>query len=102
MRRYPTHSESLLWRALSARKLGASFRRQVVVGRFSCDFACAKARLVVEVDGGYHGRRTGADARRDAALRKLGWRVLRLHAAVVEHKLSVAVALVRAALVQQS
>ena len=34
--------------------------------------------LVVEVDGGYHTQRRCADARRDRALERLGYRVLRL------------------------
>jgi very-short-patch-repair endonuclease len=41
------------------------------------------AKLVVEVDGGYHRDRVAADARRDRALRRLGDRVLRLSAALV-------------------
>jgi very-short-patch-repair endonuclease len=35
---------------------------------------------VVEVDGNCHVRRRAADARRDAALRALGWRVVRIEA----------------------
>jgi adenine-specific DNA-methyltransferase len=62
------------------------------------DFLAPGARLVVEVDGGYHARRQQADARRDAALRRLGYRVLRLHAEVVEQEPAQALALVRRAL----
>jgi primosomal protein N' (replication factor Y) len=43
---------------------------------FIADFACVSARLVVEVDGGQHGG--AADAARDAALARAGWRVLRV------------------------
>jgi very-short-patch-repair endonuclease len=53
---------------------------------------------VVEVDGNYHARRRGADARRDAKLRRLGYRVLRLPAALVMNDLKAAVELVREAL----
>jgi len=68
-----TESEARLWSALSAGQLGVSFRRQVPLGnRFIVDFLAPRARLVVEVDGGYHARRRGADARRDAKLRRLG------------------------------
>ena len=60
MRCAPTPSEAALWRLLSARKLDVSFRRQVVVaGRFIADFAAPAARLIVEVDGGYHAHRAG-------------------------------------------
>ena len=37
----------------------------------------------MEVDGGYHGRRVVADARRDRDLRRLGYTVLHLDAALV-------------------
>ena len=94
-----TESEARLWSALSAGQLGVSFRRQApLVNRFIVDFLAPGARLVVEVDGTYHERRRGADARRDAKLRRLGYRVLRLPAALVMNDLKAAVALVRAAL----
>ena len=80
MRQAPTDSEATLWRALRARQLGVEFRRQVPVLRFIVDFLAPAARLIVEVDGGYHARRTRADARRDEKLRRAGYRVLRVHA----------------------
>ena len=94
-----TESEARLWSGLSAGQLGVSFRRQVPLGhRFIVDFLAPRARLVVEVDGGYHARRCAADAHRDAKLGRLGYRVLRLPAALVMEDLQAAVALVRAAL----
>jgi very-short-patch-repair endonuclease len=72
MRFEPTASEAALWRALSGKRLGVAFRRQVPIGRYIVDFLAPSARLVVEVDGGYHARRATADARRDAALRRAG------------------------------
>ena len=101
MRAAPTTTEALLWQRLSGSQLGVGFRRQLVVGRYIVDFAAPAARLVVEVDGGYHARRLRADARRDRALGKLGWRVLRLPAELVQHRLEDAVATVRAALEQR-
>ena len=94
----PTASEARLWSALSAGKLGVGFRRQVVLGNFIVDFLAPRARLVVEVDGGYHAQRGAADARRDGKLRGLGYRVLRLPAELVMNNLRAAVELVRAAL----
>ncbi len=97
MRCAPTWSEAALWRLISARKLGVSFRRQVVVGgRYIADLAA----------GGYHGRRAVADARRDRVLRREGWplggslrsRVLRLSEELVIRSPSEAVAAVRSAL----
>ncbi len=75
-------------------------RRQVPIGRYIADFVAPSVKLVVEVDGGYHlaPARVRADARRDRYLGKLGYRVLRLPAALVQHQLSEAVALVVSAL----
>ena len=92
-----TASETALWGALVSGKLGVSFRRQVVIGSHVADFVAAKIRLVVEVDGGYHASRQAADARRDAKLQRLGYRVLRLEAEMVERDPPRAVALVREA-----
>ena len=50
---------------------------------------------LVEVDGEYHARFAARDARRDRALRRAGWRVLRLDAALVMGDLEVAVGRVR-------
>jgi very-short-patch-repair endonuclease len=52
----------------------------------------------VEVDGGHHARRSAADARRDRALARMGYRVLRLPAELVESQLGEAIARVQAAL----
>src|SRR5688572_16051452 len=98
-RRAMTESEARLWGELSGRKLGVQFRRQVPIdGRYIVDFAAPAARLVVEVDGGYHVGRRGGDRRRDERLRELGWRVVRVEATLVMRELGAAVGVVRAAL----
>ena len=98
MRAAPTTTEALLWGALRKQQLGVPFRRQLRIGgRYIVDFAAPSVRLVVEVDGGYHQPRQRADSRRDRDLGRLGWRVLRLPAELVLHRLDDAVALVRAA-----
>jgi len=53
---------------------------------------------VVEVDGEYHVQRSAADASRDSKLRRIGYRVLRIPAALVMSDLPAAVVRVRAAL----
>jgi very-short-patch-repair endonuclease len=53
---------------------------------------------VVEVDGGCHARKRQADARRDAVLSALGYRVVRVAAELVMRELAVAVSVIRAAL----
>jgi very-short-patch-repair endonuclease len=94
----PTTTEALLWGALRGSRAGAAFRRQAVVGGFIVDFLAPSRKLVVEVDGGYHERRARADRRRDRRLARLGYRVLRLPADMVLHRLGEAARLVRAAL----
>jgi len=79
----PTASEYVAWQFLKARRLGASFKRQQVIGEVIVDFLAPKLKLVVEVDGGYHEQTARADARRDRALGNAGYRVLRLSAAEV-------------------
>jgi very-short-patch-repair endonuclease len=90
--------ERLLWAALVSRKLGVAFRRQVPLAGYICDFVCARQRLIVEVDGAHHARRAAADARRDACLARLGYRVLRLEAQLVLRQLPLAVERIRAEL----
>lgn len=78
MRREPTEPEKRLWRALSRSKLGGyKFRRQSVIGPFIADFMCSQKGLIVEVDGHTHSDPT-ADARRDAKLAEMGFRVFRV------------------------
>jgi very-short-patch-repair endonuclease len=75
--------EVLLWVRLRAlRKDGPAFRRQHPIGPYIADFYCASARLVIEVDGAEHTEldRLTRDARRDAYLTGLGYRVLRIPA----------------------
>ena len=94
-----TESEARLWSALKARQLGVQFRPEVLLGgRFIVDFFASSIGLVVEVDGGYHARRSSADASRDRKLRRLGYRVIRLEAELVMRDLNAAVALIRTAL----
>jgi very-short-patch-repair endonuclease len=95
VRHAPTRSEAILFSALSGKKLGVVFRRQVRVGRFIADLAAPEVRLIVEVDGASHGCRREADERRDRWLRAAGWRVLRLEAELVEREVEVAVERVR-------
>jgi very-short-patch-repair endonuclease len=96
-----TPSEELLWQQLRGRQLGTAFKRQVpLAGRFIVDFWASSPRLAVEVDGPYHALRTSADGRRDRALARLGYRVLRLDAELVVRDMASALALIRAALGQ--
>ena len=95
MRFRPTLSERKLFSAICCGRLGVTFRRQVPIGEYVVDFVARSAHLVVEVDGGYHEKRSRADARRDRALEKLGYRVLRLPAELVVEHLAQALARIR-------
>ena len=55
------------------------FRRQKQFGRFIVDFYCAKAKLIVEIDGSQHFEPEGQDKdrARDAYISRLGLAVLR-------------------------
>jgi len=100
MRGAPTASEELLWAHIRGRRLGVVIRRQVpLLGRFIADFLAPAQRLVIEVDGAYHGERGGADARRDAALERGGFRVIRIDAALVVGDIESALERIQAALV---
>ncbi len=56
LRRAMTPAESKLWQHLRNGQLnGVWFRRQHAVGPYIVDFFCAKAKLVIEVDGDSHG-----------------------------------------------
>ena len=56
------------------------FQRQKAIGDYIVDFYCAKAGLVVELDGGghYSEEQQNADALRTACLEKMNLRVLRI------------------------
>jgi len=79
MRRELTAPERVLWNAVRADRLnGATFPRQVVIGRYIADFACRSPRmLVVEVDGDTHASQTGYDRQRSNYLCERGYEVLR-------------------------
>jgi very-short-patch-repair endonuclease len=98
MRQAPTASEARLFEALRGGALGVAFRRQVpLLGQYIVDLLAPEVRLVVEVDGGYHDERRDADARRDRAVVRAGYRVLRLGAGLLVGDLDAAVECVRAA-----
>jgi very-short-patch-repair endonuclease len=101
MRACPTRSEEALWRALAGSQLGVAFRRQVPFGKFILDFLAPSARLALEVDGPVHLRRKGADAKKERALRRAGYRLIRVDAESVLRELPLVVALIREALLKE-
>ena len=79
MRNMPTDAERLLWLHLQKNKLGLPFRRQYIIADNIVDFVCLPARLVIEIDGGYHDdiRQQYHDQARTNEIEKLGFNVIR-------------------------
>src|SRR6266851_3899233 len=78
LRSSQTDAERKLWSMLRDRRLnGLKFKRQMPIGRFVVDFACAEAKLIVELDGGQHAVGVDDDRRRTAALEAMGYLVIR-------------------------
>lgn len=80
MRKNPTKPEQVLWNALKNSQLkGYKFRRQHPLDQFIVDFYCHEAKLVVEVDGGYHetSEQKEKDEGRTFELEKFGIRTVR-------------------------
>jgi very-short-patch-repair endonuclease len=95
----PTPSEEALWQALRGGALGVAFKRQIVLGgRYIVDLFAPSVGLVVEVDGGVHSGRRAADRGRDAQLGRLGYRIVRVDAALVLGNADAALAAVGAAM----
>lgn len=96
LRATPTWTEARLWDRL--RLLSVRFRRQAPMGRYGVDFACHRAALVIEVDGGVHQLTDVAirDLERDAWLESQGYVVLRFSTRQVETDIDGVVAKIRA------
>ena len=75
-----TMAEKKLWGYLrKGRTMGVKFRRQHPISRFISDFYCHQAKLVIEIDGGYHYEKEQAesDKGRQVELENLGLMVIR-------------------------
>ena len=86
LRKSATDAESLAWALLRDRRLlGVKFRRQYRIGKWVVDFYCFQHRLAIELDGSVHAQPTQElrDRDKDAYLRRLGIRVLRLSNGIV-------------------
>ena len=78
LRKDMTKQERHLWYDF-LKGLPVTFNRQKVIGKYIVDFYCAKAGVVIEVDGEQHYDRDGMerDKIRDAFLHNMGLKVLR-------------------------
>ena len=99
LRAHSTKAESLLWSRLRRKQLdGFYFRRQVPMKHYIADFACHRAKLIIELDGGQHSERRAYDAERTTTLNGEGYRVLRFWNVEVLRELEAVVQLIREAL----
>jgi very-short-patch-repair endonuclease len=82
-----TRQERLIWPRLRELNTmaGTHFRRQAPIGPYIADFADLGLRLVIEADGGGHGR--VRDERRDLWLNGQGFTVLRFWNPEIERNL---------------
>ncbi|MBQ5972237.1 MAG: DUF559 domain-containing protein [Prevotella sp.] len=78
-RKNPTQTESIMWDILKEKRLGASFRRQHIIGQYIADFVCLSHKLVIEIDGNYHSlpEQQISDETRTKWLNEHGLKVLR-------------------------
>ena len=78
-REHPTPAESALWKFLKNNALGCTFKRQHIVGAYIADFICIQARLIIEIDGGYHQlpEQQISDLERQQWLESQGFKVIR-------------------------
>ncbi|WP_046349357.1 endonuclease domain-containing protein [Sphingomonas changbaiensis] len=77
LRRNRTEAEDKLWYGLRERLPAYKWRFQVPFHPYYADFACLKAKLIIEVDGGQHDEARARDARRTRFLEAKGFRALR-------------------------
>ena len=80
LRNKSTSAEAELWMHLNNRQLeGRKFRRQHSIKNYIVDFYCYSDKLIIELDGDYHGDyiQIEEDIKRDEELSLMGYTVLR-------------------------
>ena len=79
LRKNMTKEEKQLWYDF-LRTYPVRFSRQKVLGRYIADFYCAKAKLIIELDGSGHytDEKRQYDEERTAFLEKYGLTVIRI------------------------
>ena len=79
LRQPQTPAEATLWSHLRNRNLKYKFRRQHAIKFFIIEFYCAKAKLLIEIDGASHLEKEQQeyDQARTEYLEALGYKVIR-------------------------
>src|SRR3954469_17953869 len=95
LRSNATREERKVWELLS--RYRPKFTRQFPIGPYVVDFACRRAKLVVEIDGSQHAE-SERDLVRDQWLAEQGWSVFRVwNSDVRENPIGAAEAILRRA-----
>ncbi len=86
LRKQMTKQERHLWYGY-LREYDVPFYRQKILGHYIADFYCARAKLVVELDGSQHYENAGMqyDAQRTKELSQFGLTVIRIPNNEVDH-----------------
>jgi very-short-patch-repair endonuclease len=101
LRKEMTDAEELLWRYLKKKQLGGfRFRKQHPVSDFVADFYCHTAKLIIEVDGGYHNleNQKHYDRERTKLLNEFGITVLRFTNEQIENDIKKVIAKIKTSL----
>ncbi len=79
LRKNITKEEKHLWHDF-LKIYPVRFLRQKVLGKYIADFYCAKANLVIEIDGSQHYEEEGLanDEKRNAYLEQYGIKIIRI------------------------
>ena len=78
LRENNTPTENILWRELRQRFSKFKFRRQHPIGPYIADFFCAKAKLIIELDGESHVGKENYDLNRMQFFKSQGLDVIRV------------------------
>lgn len=64
-------------------ELGLEYQQELIIGRYSADFALVDQKIDIEADGEYWHDPI-KDAHRDRILARYGWRTIRLRGDLIE------------------
>jgi very-short-patch-repair endonuclease len=85
LRKKQTPAETIVWKAVRNRRLGFKIVRQKPVlldyfnkkVAFIADFYCDEAKLVIEIDGSVHSKKSDYDSLRTLLMQQKGLRLIR-------------------------
>jgi len=67
-----TEAEKVFWQRVRKKQLkNFIFYRQKPIGNFIADFYCDQAKLIIEIDGGYHKKQHTKDTWREDCLQSI-------------------------------